>query len=63
VGRLPRYSWPEGRRSLSVVGKLVPVAETSGAVDVVVEAWDRPPFRSPPTVRGTARTRRFELGN
>ena len=33
-------------------GKLLPVAEVSGAVDVVVEAWDRPPLAPPPPWEG-----------
>lgn len=29
-------------------GKVMPVVEISGAVDVIVEAWDRPPLAPPP---------------
>jgi hypothetical protein len=33
---------------LSRKGKKLQTAEISGAVDVIVEAWDRPPLRPPP---------------
>ena len=39
----PRIVGVELRRG----GKLLPVAEISGAVDVIVEAWDRPPLQPP----------------